>query len=161
MTTKYYIVDTNVPATASSSDPSQRNCREQCIVELEAFFNGSRVLVIDDQWHVLGEYARNLKRGGLDEQFLRWVLQNRQNPKRCCLIYLASDPAWSFKHFPKDKRLAKFDRADRKWIALSCASSHQLGAHPPIVQATDLKWKRFEKVLDTYGVRILFICNRA
>ena len=39
----------------------------------------------------------------------------------------------------KDKRLAKFDRADRKWIALSCASSHQLGAHPPIVQATDLK----------------------
>jgi late competence protein required for DNA uptake (superfamily II DNA/RNA helicase) len=131
MTTKYYIVDTNVPATASSSDPSQRNCREQCIVELEAFFNGSRVLVIDDQWHVLGEYARNLKRGRLDEQFLHWVLQNRQNPKRCCLIYLASDPAWSFKDFPKDKRLAKFDRADRK------------------------------KVLDTYGVRILFICNRA
>jgi hypothetical protein len=159
MTTKYYIVDTNVPATASSSDPSQRNCREQCIVELEAFFNGSRVLVIDDQWHVLGEYARNLKRGGLDEQFLRWVLQNRQNPKRCCLIYLASDPAWSFKDFPKDKRLAKFDRADRKWIALSRASARKLNIHPPIAQATDLKWKQFAAILRAYGVNVDFICS--
>jgi len=119
------------------------------------------VLVIDNQWHVLGEYARNLKRGGLDEQFLRWVLQNRQNPKRCCLIYLASDPAWSFKDFPKDKRLAKFDRADRKWIALSRASARRLNIYPPITQATDLnlKCKQFAATLRAYGVDIDFICS--
>ena len=157
--THYRIVDTNVPATASSDNPPSIDCRKRCVAELAGFFNGTYILVIDNQWHILKEYERNLRRGGLAEQFLRWVLQNRQNPERCCLIYLASDPVWSFKDFPKDKRLAKFDRADRKWIALSRASARKLNIHPPIAQATDLKWKQFAAILRAYGVNIDFICS--
>ena len=157
--TKYRIVDTNVPATASSDDPSKTDCRRRCIAELEAFFNGKRTLVIDDEWHVLGEYERNLKLGRLSEQFLRWVLESRYKPARCRLIHLEHDSEKHFVDFPNDQRLATFDRADHKWVALSRASSRQLGVHPPIVQATDLKWKQFKKVLASYSVRIIFICG--
>ena len=59
----------------------------------------------------------------------------------------------------KDKRLAKFDRADRKWIALSRASARRLNIYPPIAQATDLKWKQFAAILRAYGVDIDFICS--
>jgi|YNPBryunderm2012_1023409.scaffolds.fasta_scaffold07477_3 hypothetical protein len=61
----------------------------------------------------------------------------------------------------KDKRLAKFDRADRKWIALSRASARRLNIYPPITQATDLnlKCKQFAATLRAYGVDIDFICS--
>lgn len=158
------IIDTNVPVIADGNRSPQTSpeCRLACVSQLEALFSGKHQLVVDDSWHILKEYQANLypsSNGGLGEQFLKWVLQNRNNLSACVQVHLEVNDNGSFKDFPEDDALKSFDFEDRKWIALSRASQRQLKRTVPIVQAADLKWLNFVSILSKYGVKINFICN--
>jgi hypothetical protein len=156
------IVDTNVPKIANGDHSPQASpqCRQACIRELESFFESRRMLVIDDQWHVLKEYQANLypSNGGLGDRFLQWVLQNLRNANVCVQIHLPPHTGRSFEDFPDDDRLHGFDPADRKWIALARACIRHFNESAPIAEAADKKWRAYEHVLAEHQVVIDFIC---
>jgi hypothetical protein len=59
------IVDTNVLIAANGRDCPQANARCQfvCIEHLEEI-EQSGTLVIDDGWHIIGEYKRDVSQTG-------------------------------------------------------------------------------------------------
>ena len=59
-----------------------------------------------------------------------------------------------FEEFPDDPELARFDRDDRKFVAVALAS----GTSPPIVNASDRDWWEHREALQVHGIEILFLC---
>lgn len=156
------IVDTNVAVVANQRDT---HASEACILasvrQLQAFLNNSLILVIDQQWYVLREYMRELHstgQPGVGDAFLKWVLTNQNNPHRCERVSINLKPAHEdeteFIEFPDDPRLHGFDRADRKFVAISRAHSDR----PPIANATDTDWRDYAAVLAEYGINVEFLC---
>ena len=60
------IVDTNVAIVANQRDdaPASPDCVRRCITLLNEFQRDQRPLEIDDGWHILREYQRNLRSTG-------------------------------------------------------------------------------------------------
>ena len=61
----------------------------------------------------------------------------------------------SYAEFPKSTDLLKFDRSDRKFVAL--AKAHP--ANPPIVNGSDTDWWEFKDILTREGIQIVFLCK--
>jgi hypothetical protein len=59
-----------------------------------------------------------------------------------------------FEEFPSDPELDNFDPSDRKFIAVSLATSDR----PPIIVAVDRGWTRFHEPLVKNGIKIQFLC---
>lgn len=155
------IVDTNVAVVANerntAADPE---CVLTCINHLQAI-QKQHILVLDDQWRIIREYMAELRsegQPGVGDAFLKWVLTNQKNPNRCTFVHITpvsgSEDENDFVEFPDDVRLAKFDRADRKFVAV--ARSHP--EHPPIYNATDTDWIPVSSVLLEYDVMVEFLC---
>jgi hypothetical protein len=159
-----FVVDTNVAVTANGkSEQTSPECVLNCTKRLQQLIDIESIerLTLDDQWIILKEYIRHLKpegQPGVGDAFLRWVLLNRTTG-RCELVKLTPyhEDNMDFEEFPRDKRLKKFDRADRKWIAVSRAHSE----HPPVLQATDMKWAKFVSTFAEHGVKVDFLCSEA
>ena len=62
----------------------------------------------------------------------------------------------TFEEYPDDDApaLAKFDRDDRKFVAVALAS----GTFPDIINATDTDWWAPRRALQQLGVRVRFLC---
>lgn len=153
------VVDTNVPAVANARDGAPPACVRACARRLREIEREGCV-VLDDNWRILKEYDANLRhegQPGVGDAFYKWVLTNRANPKRCRLVPIhpigGSDT--DFEEFPTDPRLAEFDPADRKFVAVSAAASD----HPPILQALDSDWWSHRDALRDCGVRVEFLCE--
>lgn len=86
--------------------------------------------------------------------FYQWALQNHRNSQRCELVTLALADDGSFAAFPTAAELAKFDPADRKFVAAALAHP----ANPPVVNATDKDWHEHHVALRSNGVRVEFVC---
>lgn len=154
---KTVIVDTNVILVANEQHAGVRDaCVTECATRLLAIKDGGRI-AIDDGYLILGEYQNKTaphagKRAG--DAFLKWVLQNNANPKRCDKVSIATHEDRSFEAFPEDEALAKFDRSDRKFVAVAAAHAGK----PPILQAADSKWVGWAPALKTSGVIVEFLC---
>ncbi len=154
------VVDTNVAVVANAlSKQASEDCVETCAERLEEIMRGEVKLVLDDNWQILGEYAQNLHFTGNDvgDRFLRWVLRNWRNPKRCDLIHITPIDGLenTFEEFPDDPALDDFDPDDRKFIAVAVAHSER----PAILQAVDSGWWDFRDVFHRNGVTVAFICE--
>lgn len=159
------IVDTNVPivANANRSPQASPTCIVACIQKLQKV-QTEQILVLDDDWHILREYMGKLRsegQPGVGDAFLKWVLTNRTNPKRCLLIPITEQEDEhgnvEFDSFPNDQQLNGFDHSDRKFVAVALADAD----HPPILNAVDTDWRDYLSVLEKYGVRIEFLCPDA
>ena len=160
------IVDTNVAIVANQRDdaPASLDCVLRCIALLDEFQHDQRQLVIDDYWHILSEYQRNLcstGQPGVGDAFLLWVLTNRANPRRCEQVHITPrdthEDHWDFDEFPNTPDLQGFDRSDRKFAAVARAHPE----HPPVVNATDSDWWDYRDALAAHDVRVEFVCPDA
>ncbi len=146
-----FVVDTNVAVVANGREwlLTAPQCVIACNRQLEEIKNSGRIAV-DDGWKILKEYKNNLRESGepgTGDAFLKWLLLNSRNPERCDLVSPAP--------FPDDDRLRAFDPADRIFVTVALAH----GERPPILQATDLKWKSFVGVLSECGVNVRLVCG--
>jgi hypothetical protein len=153
------VVDTGVGVVANgeAGDAADPACVQAAAAALAALRQGT--VVIDDGYCILREYLSHLHHSGQPgpgDAFVRWVLLNQGNPDRCELVHITSraEDRQDFEEFPSDPRLTKFDRADRKFVAVACASA----SRPPILVAVDRGWGRHGRVLRENGVEITFLC---
>lgn len=152
------IVDTNVLVVANGRDCPQANiaCIRLCRQQLYSI-QQSGGLLIDDAWHIIREYKKEVSQSGqpgLGDAFLRWVLTNLRNTQQCQQLRITQLGDNEFSEFPTDPALAKFDPADRKFVAV--ALSHP--DCPPILNAVDSDWKQFGAALAKHGIRVEQLC---
>jgi len=151
------VIDTNVLHVAEGMHgETSAECGLACSQRLLEIKNTGTV-VIDDGFRALGEYQRkfDLKRHrGAGAAFLKWLLQNKANPKRVVRVSLTETAEDCFAEFPDSQLEAAFDRSDRKFPAI--ANAHP--AKPPILQAVDSKWLHWWPALAKSGIRVEFLC---
>ncbi len=155
------VVDTNVAVVANNrrgkSQPSLC-CVQACANRLLQIQQSGRV-AIDNCWLIIREYRNNLNDSGepgIGDRFLKWVLTNRNNLTRCEQVHvtLIESDEENFEEFPADEALLKFDRSDRKFVAVALAHPQ----HPPIIAALDTDWWVAQEALNQNGVKIDFLC---
>lgn len=153
------IVDTNVPVAANGrSQQASPSCISACVRRLDRLCREDTI-VLDDGWIILREYMNNLRslgQPGVGDAFLKWVLTNRRNPRRCELVHLIHLDVGDghFAAFPDDEELSGFDISDRKFVAV--ALTH--GEQPPIANALDRDWWDYRIPLARYGITVEFVC---
>lgn len=153
-----FVVDTNVILVANQQHAGvSRSCIAACAEKLQQI-KKTGCLVIDDGFRILHEYLNKTsphqgKRAG--DLFVKWALQNRSTPTNCIGVTLTESlDSASFAEFPSDEGLKEFDRSDRVFVAAARACAE----NPPILQATDSKWKLWQEALKRHGVTVHFIC---
>jgi hypothetical protein len=168
MTPPRRLFDTNllVIANGHQSQQATRACQDRCEEEIIAALFGEVILVLDrgaegERSAILDEYRRNLRAAGdgLGDRFLKW-LTDRIGDARNCVLVPITKKGDTYAEFPDDRRLAKFDPADHKWIATACAHRDLHGAAPEIAQAADAKWAEYVHVFEAHGLSIDFICGK-
>lgn len=153
------IVDTNVILVANGQHPDvSKACVVACAKKLQEIVQDGRV-AIDDGYRILKEYQNKTTphvghRPG--DAFVKWLLRNNNNARRCDQVGLIEHPDRGFASFPDDERLKSFDPPDRKFVAVAVAHSE----HPPIAQAADSKWLGWASALQDHGVTVDFLCPR-
>jgi hypothetical protein len=159
------IVDTNVPKVANQeSEQASGACIVRCTEEIEAFRNGDYGrLVLDDQWQIIKEYKANLQSSGqpgVGDAFLRWVLTNHTNQDLCWCVPIHPLPdGTSFEEFPDDAALARFDKDDRKFVAVAKACVRAHNENPTIWNAVDPHWWIARRELQANDLNIRFLCE--
>lgn len=152
------VVDTNVAIVANGGfADASKQCVDVCIDALLAARTGG--VLVDDGYRIFEEYQRHLSHAGqpgVGDAFFKWLWSNQANPSSCCQVTITRSGAddFDFEEFPKDPALAKFDRSDRKFVAVALAS----GENPEILDATDSDWWDFADALARHGVQIRFLC---
>lgn len=151
------IVDTNVPLMADGGDMSLV-CQGSCAEFIEAVIRGKYTMVIDDQWHIIGEYENKMPKQTQESwsrKFLKHIYSNQGNPRRVKQVGITSLGENDFEEFPESLRKVGFDMSDRKFVAVAIANNGKA----PIAQAADSKWIGWEKALNEAGVKVLFLCK--
>ena len=153
----HFVVDTNVPIVANGkSAQASGDCVLKCAKKLREI-EQKHIIVLDDIWLIIKEYKNELSptgQPGVGDAFLKWVLTNRANPKRCEMVKITPTAKGSFQEFPENTDLVKFDKSDQKFVAV--ALTHP--AKPPILNAVDSDWKDFQIALNSIGITIIFLC---
>ena len=154
------VVDTNVPVVANGrSRQASGTCVRACIQRLRSITEDIEPLVLDAGWRILREYRKGLRsegQPGVGDEFLKWVLTNHANPRRCDLVLITHiGPGDSdFAEFPTDPDLAGFDPSDRKFVAVALAHPQR----PPVLNAVDRDWWDYREALERNGVTVDFLC---
>jgi len=151
-----YVVDTNVPLVANGASNLSTECVSNCTRVLEEIMVDKSCIALDDKWLLIREYSNKLRsqgQPGVGDRFLRWVLTNYRNAHRCEVASITPQ-CNSFAEFPDHPSLDRFDKSDRKFVAV--AVSHP--KHPPILQAADSKWWRLKEALQLQQIDVVFLC---
>jgi hypothetical protein len=157
-----YIIDTNVPLQAAKNlegmSEIEARCKECCFNFIEKFIhNPTSQIVLDDGYEICNEYVRNIPLNfspSIATMFMKWVFSYIKMIPTADLIHLNKSGDKTYREFPAHEALKRFDKDDRKFIALSSAHVN----HPPIVQGTDYKWKMYSEVFLGFGIHIIFLC---
>ena len=151
------VIDTNVLVVANGKhDGVSPACVAACVKQLQRA-QKQAVIVVDDGYRILSEYQNNLcpNRGkGVGDSFLKWLLQQKANPKHVHQISLTDHGTDQFDEFPDAALEAEFDPPDRKFVAVA----HAHPGKPPVWQASDCKWLNWWPALAEAGVRVEFLC---
>ena len=152
------LIDTNVLIAANGRDCPQ--VTPQCHLTTSQFLQDFRqkgMIVLDNQWLIIREYQKNVNstgEPGIGDKFLKWILTNLTNPKRCQQIPIHPLGEDNFSEFPNDPDLVEFDRSDRKFVAVALSDPD----NPPIVNAVDTDWLKFHEPLVKNGLKMQFLC---
>jgi hypothetical protein len=154
---KRVVIDTNVLVTAEGGPGASRSCAASCqnkLLEIQAA--GS--VALDTGWLIIREYEQNLqtsRQPGVGFRFLQWLLNTRSAKDHCSWITITPQSLRGFEEFPDHPGLKKFDRSDRKFVAVAARHSPKL----PIVQATDSKWVGWAAALAECAIEVEFVCK--
>lgn len=154
------VVDTNVATTANRANSSaSSDCVAHSARALQTIMLQGHVFV-DSGGLVISEYRRNLSaRGepGPGDVFLKWLLTNEWGGIRVTHISITprDDDPEDFLELPPPIPGVRYDRSDRKFLAISAAHSER----PPILQSFDSKWWGWREALSQVGVRVVFLCQ--
>jgi len=150
------VIDVNVGIVANGkSKHVDIPCQLACIDALSAAQND--LVCIDAGDAILKEFRQNLSMSGqpgVGDEFMLWLHQNQCVPERCERVSIHVHADRGYEEFPDDPQLSKFDRSDRKYVAVALTSHHK----PTIINATDPDWKEHQTALKTHGVRIRNLC---
>jgi hypothetical protein len=154
-----FVIDTNVMVVADNRfSQASAECVRACAKALKHMVDSGH-LIVDNLSIILTEYRKNaLYPKGQDEpgfRFLLWVFDNLWNPERCTQVPLTRNDDREFDEFPDHQHLQKFDRADRVFIAVSCAHKDR----PPIVAACDTDHWDARTALSECGISVKFLCE--
>jgi hypothetical protein len=152
------VIDTNVLIAANGRDCPQSTsaCQLTCSQQLR-HTQTQDVLVIDDGFHSLGEYLREVSptgQPGVGDAFLKWVVTNPGNSAHYQQIHITPTASGSFQEFPDTPDLKGFDPSDHKFIATTLS-------HPetsPILNAVDSDWQHYDSALAAAGVTVHQLC---
>jgi len=150
------VVDTNVAMVANGKSTAGAKCTAACAMKLKEIVERGHV-VIDDSFHLLGEYRTNLNpsgQPGVGDHFYRWLLINQGNPARCTRVRITPMPEGSYKEFPRHPDLEGFDPSDHKFIAVAAVHPKS----PCVLQAFDTKWWPLRHAFKECGINITFLC---
>ena len=158
---RVYVVDTNVGIVANNQNHSaSARCVIACVEALQ-LVRGSCRLAIDDGNRIVDEYRRHLSlrgRPGVGDAFMKWVWDNRFNPRYCEQVTIHARPnprGEDFDEFPQDEALVRFDRADRKFAAVAIASE----SRSSVMNATDGDWYDYHERLTHHGIKVQQLCR--
>lgn len=151
------VVDTNVLLVANGQHPDvSEACVQACVQHLQTL-QAVGVTVIDDAYHVLGEYQHKTSISppkGVGDVFLKWLLRNIGNPDHVEQVSITEIGEDEFIEFPCHDLQQRFDAPDRKFPAVSYAHPDK----PSIWQAADCKWLDWWPTLAEHGVQVEFLC---
>lgn len=150
------VIDTNVLLVANGQhDDISEDCVIECVKRLQAM-QQKGVVVIDDEFRILGEYQKKTSLNpakGVGDRFLKWLLQQARSAQ-VEQITLNETADNCFAEFPDPALEPLFDAPDRKFAAV--AHAHQ--EKPAIWQAADCKWLDWWPALRAKGVGVDFLC---
>ncbi len=153
-----FVVDTNVLVVANeNNDQADDDCILSCVNKLEAIKNSS-VVVVDDQMLIFDEYRKHASMSGqpgVGDAFMKWVWEI-QATDRCERVPLTSQIGADdmFDQIPPAIDVSNFDRSDRKFLAVACAST----LNPTILNAVDSDWTTHAQTFRQNGINIEFLC---
>jgi len=155
------VIDTNVLLVADGQGCHMTDeCRIECEERLQAVQANEQV-VLDDGWHILGEYQHKLdanKSPTPGSAFVKWLLQRQGMAKHVSWVSITptNSELTTFAEFPQDASLeASFDPADRKFVATANAHPEK----PPILESADSKWLGWEERLAFHGISVEILCR--
>jgi hypothetical protein len=155
------VIDTNVLLVADGQGKHMSDaCRIECETRLTAVQAGEQT-VLDDGWHILGEYMHKLNPNQSPtpgSAFVKWLLQRQGMVRHVSWVSISptNQEKTKFEEFPKDVPLEEaFDPADRKFVAAANAHPDK----PPILEAADSKWLGWEANLGVHGIRVEILCR--
>jgi hypothetical protein len=151
------VIDTNVLLVANGDHAeASEGCVSECVRRLSAM-QSKGTAVIDDDFRIIREYLNKNRpeaQKGAGGVYLKWLLQNRANPRRVAVVPLTERSPDQFDEFPDKSLQRRFDAADRKFAAVANAHPDK----PPIWQATDCKWLDWWEPLARANVAVEFLC---
>jgi hypothetical protein len=114
---------------------------------------------IDDGGRIVAEYRQNLRSSGQPgpgDAFLKWLLTHEWSGEKVTRVAItsAAHDDEDFEELPAPPRGVRYDRSDRKFLAVSAAHDDR----PPILQSFDSKWWGWQAALAKVGVTIHFLC---
>ena len=153
------VIDTNVLLVANGDHPeASADCVLECVRRLQAMQNRG-VVVIDDAFHILGEYRNKTKVNppkGVGDVFLKWLMREANNSVRVEQVAITETTDACFAEFPDSALQLKFDTSDRKFVAVAHAHPDK----PSVWQAADCKWLHWWQPLSVRGVQVEFLCRQ-
>ncbi|MBD3166462.1 hypothetical protein GF324_07680 [bacterium] len=155
---KHVIIDTNVPVVANGKSDMPDLCVLACIRFLRNL-NSGYIIVSDIQDFIFNEYRNHLNfkgQPGPGDKFFKWHFNTRFTPGKGEAVDLGvtSEEELCETIIPQEICDSGFDKSDRKFTAVSLKHPQS----PPIAEATDVKWKLYENMLNKHGIQVNFIC---
>lgn len=154
------VVDTNVAVVANQNTPQATPGDALICVEELIRIRRERCVALDDRGLILEEYRRHLRPSGQPgpgDSFFKWLWDNQGNRKHVVAVPITpSHDEWLFEEFPQDPDLSRFDRGDRKYVAVAMVCEDR----PPILNASDSDWWYFREALARHGVQVTFLCPK-
>ncbi len=154
-----FVVDTNVPLIARGKSHMSADCELICAQFIEPFLRGRQILVIDDDFELIGEYMGQISTSGpanYDNRFLKWLFENQGNPNRVKQVKINHNITGSYAEIPASFTEFNIDPSDLKFIAVAIANFGKA----PIAEASDSKWIGWEKELSDLGIKVVFLCKQ-
>ncbi len=152
------VVDTGVLIIANGREAGiDPDCVRACLDALEAIQKGGN-LVLDDRMLIFREYqgyGSFSGQPGVGDAFFEWTFNNLYNTAVVEQVQLTDQAERVFAEFPDHPDLAKFDRADRKFVATALKSANV----PTLLIAVDSDWWDNRQALADNGVNIQFLCS--
>jgi len=151
------VIDTNVLLVANGDHGDVSDaCIAECVLRLQCM-QAEGTVVIDDAYRIVTEYLNKNRPNaakGAGNVFLKWLLRHTANPLRVHQVPLTEPRPDCFVEFPDPALEPRFDRPDRKFVAVACAHPER----PPVWQAADCKWLDWWRPLADVGIRVDFLC---
>ena len=150
-----YVVDTNVAIAANGRNThADEKCQLRCIEVLEEICN-RRVVVVDDEGRIFGEYCGRLSFSGVPgvgDKFFKHVFDHMYGEGRVRRVSITScsDHKRGFKELPEND----LDPSDRKFLAaalVGCAT---------ILNATDSDWSEQDALTEHLEVAVCQLCSQ-